>query len=364
MINNKKGKLTIYILHNFVIYQGDCRCKELAMPRRGRPRKNKSLFSVKDLVEYTSDSESDVYNIQHNAMYEVSTPQTPDRERSPLRRRHESHPRGQKHQLLEQPKRTHEPERAELPERMELLESTELVERAELLPERMELLDRVELQPERAELPESAELEGRIHHEQQLQQGPQLQNEFPEQQLHERHPIVEEQPEQQPPDEEDLTEEEDFLGEVDEDYDSILKKLKSKWLCTEINHCVSKSASEAFWKLGLHFFPELHCALGRRKKTCQFKTIRKHMYDNLLPPVQLEIGYQSKSTGEITVVNDSITPLKRFPKDQYEKVYEIGTVKVNYKTLFCPHILNLRNCQSNPFKLPELQNPSYIMHQH
>ena len=51
------------------------------MPRRGRPRKNHSLYSVKDLIEYTSDSEQDSYLVRHNDFYEVGN----ERERSPLR---------------------------------------------------------------------------------------------------------------------------------------------------------------------------------------------------------------------------------------------------------------------------------------
>ena len=52
------------------------------MHRRGRPRKKTALYSVQDLVEFNSDSESDSFNIRHNGMYEVG-----DRlaERSPIR---------------------------------------------------------------------------------------------------------------------------------------------------------------------------------------------------------------------------------------------------------------------------------------
>lgn len=58
------------------------------------------------------------------------------------------------------------------------------------------------------------------------------------------------------------------------------------------------------------------------------------MYDDLVPEVSLEIGYKDKTTGEITVVKDTITPLKQFGTSKYEKLYEIGTVKVRSRNLF------------------------------
>lgn len=120
--------------------------------------------------------------------------------------------------------------------------------------------------------------------------------------------------------------------EID-DYNTVFEKLKSKWLLTEIHHSVSKTASEAFWRTGLHFFPKLESTRGRKKKTSQFKTIRKKIHNNLLPEIKLEIAYKHRSTGEITVINDSVTPSKRFPLSNYEKLYEIGSIKVRYLTL-------------------------------
>ena len=116
--------------------------------------------------------------------------------------------------------------------------------------------------------------------------------------------------------------------ELHEDYNTIMEQFRSKWLLTEINHSVSKTACDAFWNLGLQFFTKLDAAQGRRKKNPQFKTIRRQMYANLIPEIELEIVYRHKTTGEITVVKDSITPLKRFNTATYEKLYEIGTVKV------------------------------------
>lgn len=125
-------------------------------------------------------------------------------------------------------------------------------------------------------------------------------------------------------------EEDDFLNGDVQDYDTILNDLKSQWLLTEAHHSVSKSASQAFWKLGLLYFTKLHTAPGRKKKTPLFKSIRNQMHKELLPPVSLEIGYKNLTSGEIVVVNDTVTPVKRFSPNNFEKLYEVASVEVSY----------------------------------
>lgn len=127
------------------------------------------------------------------------------------------------------------------------------------------------------------------------------------------------------PDYSDPDSEPDVEGES---YDEILEKLKSAWLLTEIRHRVSKSATDHFWRTALHFFHKLKSAPGN-KRTNQFKSVRRAMYTDVVPIISLEIGYKNRTTGEIEVVNDISTPLKRYSPHQYEKLYEIGTVKVN-----------------------------------
>lgn len=112
-----------------------------------------------------------------------------------------------------------------------------------------------------------------------------------------------------------------------EDYDTILEQLKSAWLLTEVKHKVSKTATDHFWRTALQFFPKLKSAHGD-KKTNQFKSYRKNMYEDLMPPISLEIGYKNRTTGIIEVVNETYTPIKRYPPSQYEKLFEIATVKV------------------------------------
>ena len=116
-----------------------------------------------------------------------------------------------------------------------------------------------------------------------------------------------------------------------ENYESILNDLKSQWLQTEVQHCVSKTASEIFWKIGLSFIPKLNTANENKKKTPQFNSIRQKMYQDLLPKVDLRIGYKNKATGEVLEVNDTITRRKQFPSNKFEKLYEIGTINVSLK---------------------------------
>lgn len=126
----------------------------------------------------------------------------------------------------------------------------------------------------------------------------------------------------------DLSSENDdeFQGD---DYQAIFKELKSQWLLTEIDHSVSKCASEAFWNLGLQYFHRLSEAHGnQRKKTPQFNSIRRKINMELVPKVDLQIGFKNRDTGEIQVVHDTVTPVKNFSPAKYEKVYEIASIKV------------------------------------
>ena len=64
------------------------------------------------------------------------------------------------------------------------------------------------------------------------------------------------------------------------------------------------------------------------------------MYKDLIPEIHIEIAYKDRASGEIVIVNDTITPLKRFPMAKFEKLYEIGTLKVSMCNC-CQYIANL-----------------------
>ena len=53
------------------------------------------------------------------------------------------------------------------------------------------------------------------------------------------------------------------------------------------------------------------------------------MYADILPPVSLKIAYKHRETGNIRVVDDTYTHIKDFSPTEYEKIYEIATIKVN-----------------------------------
>lgn len=45
------------------------------MPKKGRPRKPRLLYHVKNWIEYTSDSDSDFNNVHRNVSYEINNQQ-------------------------------------------------------------------------------------------------------------------------------------------------------------------------------------------------------------------------------------------------------------------------------------------------
>ena len=266
------------------------------MPRRGRQQKYTSLYSVKNLIEYTSDSESDAYNVLHNRNYEVS-----NLDRSPIRERQD----GQRHELHQRPVQEQEPDQ-HMPEELD-----------HHMPQEEILQEPDQHRPEEAIV---QELDHHMPQEEILQEpDPHMPREaMPRQDADQEHDEISESD----------NDDEENVDEI-EDFNTILEKLKSEWIEAEIDHCVSKTASDVFWRIGLNYFPKLEAAFGRRrKKVSQFKSLRRTMYDELVPPIELEIAYRDKSTGEISVVKDTNTPLKRFSSSKYEKLYEIGTIKV------------------------------------
>ena len=258
------------------------------MSKRGRPLKNRSLFTVKNFIEYTSDSESDSNNVRQNIRYEVKKASLQSIQRN----------------------------RGEVDQQQEREENID----------QHELLDR---QDGQANLEDTYQP---IH--ERLEEDHDVRNNDPDphqdgqpiHQVQEKENYVDEQQENEPISEAEQQEE----GENEENnYNTILEKLKSQWLLTEIHHSVSKSASEEFWKVALTNFTLLAHAEGRKKKPNQFKTIRRRIYEDLLPSIDLQIGFKNKISGQIVVVNDIITPLKNYPPSRFEKLFEIGTVKVS-----------------------------------
>ena len=106
---------------------------------------------------------------------------------------------------------------------------------------------------------------------------------------------------------------------------------------TEVNHRVSKEASNKFFELGLKWFSKLEETKrnqGIRKPTAQFAHLRKKMYSKHVPPIKLDITYQHIESGEITHLEGlSATPTSKFPPSQYKKLLEVAYVEVKKITI-------------------------------
>ena len=310
------------------------------MPKRGRPRKAHSLFTVKNFIEYTSDSDSDNNNVLQNVPFELESPILDIRPEESISAAtpHEFHDQGQS-------------DANEFHDRGQSNDN-EFHDRGQ--SDANEFHDRGQSANEQGEsIAEEIEDEVESIAEQIQDEGESIAEEIQEQRIPEERqntadPHDEVQVELQN-DHDDLPDYSDIDNEfIDDgqDYSTIFKELKSQWMQTEILHCVSKTASEAFWKLGMLYFTKLAHA-SRKKKIPVFRTIRDKMYNDLVPPVHLEIGYKNKESGEIEIVNDTVTPVKRYSSTKYEKLYEIGTVKVN--------IFHLTDFPISMLKLPSIK---------
>lgn len=82
-------------------------------------------------------------------------------------------------------------------------------------------------------------------------------------------------------------------------------------------------------------FHRLYVAKGDGgRKIPQFEQLRNKLYQDRTPTVNMEIGYQSKDNGEITIVKDATsTPVSQFPPCSYKRLYEIGSVDVRYNLI-------------------------------
>lgn len=116
-----------------------------------------------------------------------------------------------------------------------------------------------------------------------------------------------------------------------QDYREILNNLSKNWITTEINHRVSKKASEEFWRIADKAFHRLYLAKGNNgPKIPQFAQIRNKMSEEKVPKINMKFGYQCKETGEITTVDDATkTPVSQFPPCSYKRLYEIASVNVS-----------------------------------
>ena len=114
----------------------------------------------------------------------------------------------------------------------------------------------------------------------------------------------------------------------DDEYEKILDEFRKKWMVAEITHKVSKSASNSFWELAMHFFPLL-LAFDNNKKMVKFPQQRKILHESYVPRILMNIAYQEKKTEKYHTLNNvTVIPISQFPPSKFTKIYEIATVQV------------------------------------
>lgn len=137
------------------------------------------------------------------------------------------------------------------------------------------------------------------------------------------------------------------------DYKQILKKLANDWLLVEIDHRVSKTATELFWKLADSSFYKLYETMKAQKvkrKVPQFQQLRKNINQTYVPPIKMNVGYKDKTTNETIVIeNVEEIPVSKYPPDKYQMLYEEATVDVS-------HILDIHKSKCpNYVRNPKIQ---------
>ena len=137
-----------------------------------------------------------------------------------------------------------------------------------------------------------------------------------------------------PPEEDSDIDEPGFLDQSEEkDYYELLDEVSRAWLDTELDHKVSKTASNIYWQIACTLMIKVFEARKRQnitKKISRFQQIRRN-YEKKVPDINMKIGYIRKDTGELIVEeNLQCTPVKAYPPSLYKKAYEIASVKVSH----------------------------------
>ena len=121
---------------------------------------------------------------------------------------------------------------------------------------------------------------------------------------------------------------------IEDNYESLLNGMTRKWYLTQLNHKVSASAADEFWKLGKEIWPKLMQAKEEesiRRKTPLFQNQRKKLSKELCPEVHMEFGFLNVSTGVTHKVSSHSTPCKEFDRNpEFIKLYEEAHIKVKF----------------------------------
>ena len=155
-----------------------------------------------------------------------------------------------------------------------------------------------------------------------------------------------------------------FVEEPDrKNYYQLLDELANDWLNVENLHNVSKTATNCFWAIAtekIHELFEVKNFNGIRRKTPQFQQLRNKL-NSKLPPIKMEIGYLDRHSGDL-IVEDKLetTPVKLYPPSQFQKTYEIATVKVQtFKSMPWKYFPKQYSFHNNIISL-ELKNSLFL----
>ena len=113
--------------------------------------------------------------------------------------------------------------------------------------------------------------------------------------------------------------------ELDQEFNSVeepFQILAKKWLLIEMSHCVSKRASDKFWKAATTFF-------NPGTKIPSFTHLRRQLLKKNCPNVSIDLAYKNAESGIISRESDvNVISNSQFRKPEFEPQYEIATVKV------------------------------------
>lgn len=112
-----------------------------------------------------------------------------------------------------------------------------------------------------------------------------------------------------------------------------LSEFSKEWMLNQLHHKVSKEASSSFWNISAKWMFALTSSFlnEKKKKFPKFTHIRRKFLKQNVPEISLETAYIHKESQEFRIVCDTEkVPVRQFPPDEYEKVFEIASVKVQY----------------------------------
>lgn len=128
--------------------------------------------------------------------------------------------------------------------------------------------------------------------------------------------------------------EEDEREEDKDSFNYLFRRFSEDWTSSQVNHRVSLKASASFWNVARKWILPLSSAFNKdgKKKFPKFDHTRRKIVKKYVPPISMDVGFVHKETNELSVIRNSETvPIRKFPRDVYEKVFEIASIKVLIK---------------------------------